>query len=452
MLPVRLFRECTGCGSQPRALKTAELPLEVRIGNITNGNVKLDVGDEKTLVKVEVGRIPINTDQAIVQEVFNSGELENFPLNGRNFLDIAQLEPGVQILDGVNIDPTKAGYFSISFDGHFGRITRTELDGVDVSDETVGASTENIPVSAIREFSAAQSNLDLSNELSATGAINLVTKSGTDSYHGELFGIFRDHGIASASLTHAPSQPAPYFQRNQDGVSVGGPILKDKLFFFGDGERTVQHLQAPVVISGPFSVYSGSFPSPFTEDNVLGRVDYEWNPAVRLFGRLSYFKNSDEATFFPSSFQLYDNRNVTRNAAFGANFSRGDYTHSIRASYLKFDNHLLDATAGTSLPFANSPVSINFNSFSAGPNFAAPQSTAQSDYQITYDGSRVMGNTSFISAQTGTTSKWIVSPHCMEPTRCSWRRTIYPGCAGAQKLPNCPLGSGWHNCLKPARL
>lgn len=423
-----------------KGFKTVEMPLEVRVDNITNGNVKLDVGDEKTLVKVEVGRIPLNTDQAIVQEVFNAGQLENFPLNGRNFLDIAQLEPGVQILDGVNIDPTKAGYFSISFDGRFGRITRTELDGIDVSDETVGASTENIPVSAIQEFSVAQSNLDLSNELSASGAVNVVTKSGTDSYHGEAFGIFRDHGIGSASLPHATSLPSPYFQRNQEGASLGGPILKDKMFFFGDGERTLQHLQAPVLISGPFSVYSGSFPAPFTEDDLLGRWDYEWSKSVRIFGRANYHKNSTEAVFAPSSFQVYNNRDHVRNAVLGTNFTRGDYTHSIRLSDLRFQNQLTDGTIGTSLPFADYPVSFNINSFSAGSNFAAPQSTTQSDYQITYDGSRVMGkHIVHFGANWNHIEVARFAPLYGTSPDVFGNGTIYPGCAGAN-TSNCPLG------------
>ena len=69
------------------------------------------------------------------------------------------LEPGVQIQDGDNFDPTKVGYSSISFGGRFGRTARIEVDGVDVSDETVGTTTEDIPASGIQEFSLAQSHV-----------------------------------------------------------------------------------------------------------------------------------------------------------------------------------------------------------------------------------------------------------------------------------------------------
>src|SRR5579863_4650327 len=208
--------------------------LTVLVGNTATFNATLPVGQESQVVEVQAGSVEVNTEQATVQGVLTRDQIENLPVNGRNFLDLAQLEPGVQIQDGTNFDPTKVGYSSISFGGRFGRSARIEVDGVDVSDETVGTTTEDIPASSIQEFSVAQSNLDLSNELTSSGAVNVTTKSGTNAYHGEAFGVFRDHGIGSASLPHATILPSPYFQRNQDGGNFGGPILKDKAFFFID--------------------------------------------------------------------------------------------------------------------------------------------------------------------------------------------------------------------------
>jgi hypothetical protein len=376
---------------EAKGFKTVQLPLDVRVDNTANGSVKLEVGQESTVVEVQASEVQVNTEQATVQGVLTASQIENLPVNGRNFLDLAQLEPGVQIQDGTNFDPTKVGYSSISFGGRFGRTARIEVDGVDVSDETVGTTTEDIPASSIQEFSLAQSNLDLSNELTSSGAVNVVTKSGTNAYHGEAFGLFRDHGVGSASLPHAAGLPSPYFQRNQEGASLGGPVLKDKLFFFGDGERTLQHLGAPVLESPPFAFYSGFFPAPFKENELLGRLDYQVTKSARLFGRFSYFKNSTNATFYPSSFQVYNNRDFTRNSVFGADFNTGSLTHTIRFSYLKFQNQIVDGTVGTSLPFANYPVSLNIGSFTVGPNLLAPQSTPQSDRQIKYDGSKAWG-------------------------------------------------------------
>jgi hypothetical protein len=376
---------------EAKGFKTAQLSLDVQVTNTANGSVKLELGQESTVVEVQAAEVSVNTEQAEVQGVLMADQIENLPVNGRNFLDLAQLEPGVQIQDGTNFDPTKVGYSSISFGGRFGRTARVFVDGVDVSDETVGTTTEDIPASSIQEFSIAQSNLDLSNDLTSSGAVNVTTKSGTNTYHGEAFGIFRDHAIGSASLPHASILPSPYFQRNQDGGNFGGALLKDKAFFFLDGERTLQHLQAPVLESAPFQGYSGFFPAPFIDDELLGRLDYQLTKTARLFGRFSYFKNSTNATFFPTSFQVYNNRDVTRNTVVGADFNTGSITHTIRFSYLKFQNQIVDGTRGTDLPFANYPVSINIGSFTVGPNLLAPQTTPQSDHQLKYDGSKAIG-------------------------------------------------------------
>jgi hypothetical protein len=376
---------------EAKGFKTTQLPVDVRVDTTASGSVKLEIGQESTVVEVQGTEVQVNTEQATVQGVLNSTQIENLPVNGRNFLDLAQLEPGVQIQDGANFDPTKVGYSSISFGGRFGRTARINVDGVDISDETVGTTTLDVPASSIQEFSVAQSNLDLSNDLTSSGAVNVVTKSGTNHYHGEAFGVFRDHSIGGASLPHATTLPSPYYQRNQEGASLGGPVLKDKLFFFADGERTLQHLSAPVLEGFPYNGYSGFFPAPFTDQELSARLDYQLTKTARLFGRYNYNKNSTDATFFPDSFQVYNNRNITRNTVVGVDFNTGSFTHTIRFSFLKFQNQLVDGTVGTSVPFADFPVSINNGTFSTGPNLLAPQSTPQSDHQLKYDGSKAWG-------------------------------------------------------------
>ena len=303
---------------EAKGFKTAQLPLDVKVDNTANGSVKLEIGQESTVVDVQASDIQVNTEQATVQGVLTASQIETLPVNGRNFLDLAQLEPGVQIQDGENFDPTKVGYSSISFGGRFGRTARISVDGVDVSDETVGTTTEDIPASGIQEFALAQSTLDLSNDLTSSGAVNVTTKSGTNTYHGEAFGFFRDSTVGGAKLlqpwdTATNSFINTPYQRNQEGGSVGGPILKDKLFFFLDGERTLQHLAAPVPEGPPYAQYSGTFSAPFHEDELQARVDYNLAKTARLFGRFNYFKNSVYATFFPSSFQVYNNLDYTRN-------------------------------------------------------------------------------------------------------------------------------------------
>ncbi|MFZ1032077.1 MAG: carboxypeptidase-like regulatory domain-containing protein, partial [Candidatus Acidiferrales bacterium] len=123
--------------------KTVQQGVIVRVGEISGINVSLQVGESNTVVTVAEQSVAVNTEQPSVQGVLNQEQIENLPVNGRNFLDLAQLEPGVQIQDGADFDPTKVGFSSISFGGRFGRTARIEVDGVDVSDETVGTTTEN---------------------------------------------------------------------------------------------------------------------------------------------------------------------------------------------------------------------------------------------------------------------------------------------------------------------
>ena len=371
--------------------KTTEVPVTVQVGNTANGNAKMEVGQASQVVEVEASSVAVNTEQATVQGVITESQIANLPVNGRNFLDLAQLEPGVQIQDGQNFDPTKAGYSSISFGGRFGRTARIEVDGVDVSDETVGTTTTDIPSSAIQEFQISQSSLDMSTELTSSGAVNVTTKSGSNAFHGDAFGQFRDSKF-SAALPTPPGFSAP-FQRSQYGGDFGGAIIKNKLFFFLDGERTIQHTSVPVPISAPFQAFSGTFSDKFHEGNALGRLDYQITKNVRAFFRFSDFQNILGATF-GYGYSLYDNKDVTRNFVGGVDFNTGSFSHAIRFSYLKFQNQIIDATTGSTLPFANihAELFMGATGLVAGPNLLAPQSTPQSDRQVKYDGSKVLGS------------------------------------------------------------
>jgi hypothetical protein len=369
-----------------KGFSTVAETLVVQVGNAATFNAKVAIGQESTVVEVQAGSVQVNTEQATVQGVITADQIENLPVNGRNFLDLAQLEPGVQIQDGTNFDPTKVGYSSISFGGRFGRSARIEVDGVDVSDETVGTTTQDIPASAIEEFQLSQSKLDLSNGLTSSGAVNVTTKSGTNTYHGEAFGYFRDHSAIAAALPTPAGLPAPGFERNQFGGRFGGPVMKDKLFFFLDGERTLNNLQAPVSLPAPFSADSGFFSAPFRESELLGKVDYQLTKSARMFYRYEYFANLTDATYFSSSFQVYSNKDDSRSHVLGLDFNTGSFTHSIRFEYLKFQNQIQNGDAGQ--PFSNSGLTLFIGPFAAGPNYLAPQSTPQSDHEYKYDGSK----------------------------------------------------------------
>src|SRR5260221_4137640 len=197
--------------------KALELPAAGQVGNITTSSVTLEVGATTTVITVEGAAITLNTEQSTIQGVVTEQQIENLPINGRNFLDLAQLEPGVQIQDGGNFDPTKKGFSSISFGGRFGRTARIEVDGLDISDETVGTTTQNIPINSIKEFQVSQSSLDLATELTSSGTVNIATRSGANQMHGQGFFYYR--GDAPSAKT---GNPAAQFNRKQYGASLGG--------------------------------------------------------------------------------------------------------------------------------------------------------------------------------------------------------------------------------------
>lgn len=442
-----------------KGFKTLQRGVLVAIGQISTVDVTLEVGSESAVIEVEAGTVAVNTSQASVQGVLTQDQIDNLPINGRNFLDLAQLEPGVQIQDGNNFDPTKVGFSSISFGGRFGRTARIEVDGVDVSDETVGTTTTSVPASALEEFQISQSTLDLSQELTSSGGVNVITRSGTNTLHGQAFGFFRDSSIAAA----LPGPKAP-FQRSQFGGNLGGPVIKDKMFFFMDAERTKQDLRAPVPLASddPLASFSGGFSSPFRETNLLGKVDYNLKPNVKLFYKYSYFQDLAVSTFGAISFQPFQDKNYTRTHVAGADFTSGAggaFTHSIRFEYLKFENTLTDAVRGTGLPFANFPLSLNIGAFASGPNLLAPQTTPQSDHQLKYDGSLVKGShifrygVAFNHLQGGGFAKFFsLTPSIFDPENGSLPDLTHPMgtgdigfahfgtfvCPGGQTKENCP--------------
>jgi len=388
---------------EAKGFKTTELPVVAQVGVVSSANVKLEVGNENQIIQVQGTEVAVNTEQATVQGVLTASQIDNLPVNGRNFLDLAQLEPGVQIQEGSTFDPTKNGFSSISFQGRFGRTARIEVDGVDISDETVGTTTQNIPASAIQEFNLSQSTLDLSTELTSSGAVNVTTRSGTNALHGQAFGFFRGNQTAAA----LPGPTAPPFQREQFGGRLGGYLIKDKLFWFIDGERSKQDLTAAEPFTSPFDSLGTTLVQPFREVQLDGRLDWQLHNNAHAFYRFNFDQNSQIRPFgSASSTQGFKNVNHTPSHTLGYDFSTGTYTHSIRFEYLKFRNGIVDGTgtipAGVDnpipglginigAPVAGSCVLSGGGSYCGGPNLLAPQATIQSNHEIKYDGSRVFG-------------------------------------------------------------
>jgi hypothetical protein len=126
--------------------------VNVKVGAVTPVTAALQIGAQEQVVEVTATSTDaaVDTSRATVDGVITARTIQNLPLNGRNFLDLAQLEPGVQVRDGGDFDPTKNQMVGVSIGGRSGCSTRIQVDGVDITDETVGTTTANISNESIQ--------------------------------------------------------------------------------------------------------------------------------------------------------------------------------------------------------------------------------------------------------------------------------------------------------------
>ena len=387
-----------------------EVTTRILTGTATPGSFKLSVGQESQTIEVTAGDIQVNTDQTNVSDVITREQIASLPVNGRNFLDLAQIEPGVQLQNGNSFDPTKSGYTGVSVNGTSGRTTRILLDGQDITDETVGTTIFNVSQGAINEFQLGRSTQDVAGEVTSQGAVNVATRSGTNSIHGEAFYIFQDQRALdanpNANANAAGVHVAPYFQRNQYGGSIGFPILKDKLFGFANAERIQQNSASPSNLGSIFTLnapvgqtlsLASQFPTvgtPYRQTYSTARLDHSGLFGGHYFARGSYNVDSTLTAGGSARFAAYPNRDNTYGLAFGADYAFGRFTHSFRGSYEKFHNLITDGSSSapynplTAAVTGSFPVTVNYtNQIYFGPNASAPQGTYQSDKQLRYDGS-----------------------------------------------------------------
>jgi hypothetical protein len=350
-------------------------------------------GDAKLQRLVVAGPVLINTETAEVRGAVNSGQMDQVPTD-RGFLDLSRLEPGVQLLDGQTLAPSKSGLSAASIVGRNGRTTRMLVDGLDITDEVVGATTTNLPVGGIQEVRVSQSLLPLSSGLASASVVNLNTKSGANDIHGQLFGNFRDKAAGVAKFPGELNNSNNSYSREVFGGNVGGAWKKDKLFYFVSGEYFKQDLKAPVVFNAPFDVIKGGYDAPFHQTEVTGRLDYKLSLRSQLFYRLTYDNSSVVNAFGGSNFQPLKSRDNTPGNAGGFDFTRGSTVHSVRFAYDHSSNKITDAVLGANVFNPAAGVSLNIgggSGFASGPNPQAPQKTVQANTEGRYDLTKVWG-------------------------------------------------------------
>jgi hypothetical protein len=198
-------------------------------------------------VTVEATPVAVQTTNASLSQVVHSEQVADLPLNGRNFVELATLAPGVSQGDqpgdffggGSSSETSIRGTFSLSVGGSRENRTDWLYDGVDNEELTSGAIGVVPSIDALQEFNVLTSNYSVQYGTRAGPTVLLISKSGTNQFHGTLFDFLRNTDL-NASSYFSPVNPE--YIRNQFGGSLGGPIIKDKTFFFFDyqGTRNIQ--------------------------------------------------------------------------------------------------------------------------------------------------------------------------------------------------------------------
>src|SRR5215469_13381094 len=260
--------------------------LRVEVGQVANATVSLKPGGTQEVVNVQANNeVQVDTVRSTVDGVITSQQIDQLPLNARNFMDLAKLEPGVNVRDGGSIDPTKTfAYRTVGVSGRGGTGTRVQFDGIDVTDETVGTTVANISNDAVSEFQLSRASLDMSTSLTSSGAVNVTSRSGGNQYHGSFFFFDRNQDF---SARNSPSQPGDNdpFHRRQIGFHAAGPFIKDKLFWFVNWERFYEadNGHSDVATVPFFPQMAGSVSAPVGIRYASGRLDWNTTSSIHLF-------------------------------------------------------------------------------------------------------------------------------------------------------------------------
>jgi hypothetical protein len=331
----------------------------------------------------------INPGPLRLESKFDGEVSDKLPINGRNYLNAGQLEPGVQAVDGRIFDPGKSGFQALSINSQPGRTTHYDLDEVEAMDETKGVSTLNLPSDAVREVIVSRATPEMFQSLNAAGAVRVATRSGGDEWHGDLFGNLRDRIVGLAGF---PSG-SPKYSRQQYGFGAGGAVIKDKAFLFLGGERTKQDGVLPIasqdlILPTNLGFNTTGLRSAYFRENMLtARLDYNLSDDIKWFARLSY-DNANQIGPSDSQSNFRNQLNVPA-AVVGVDWNHGRFVNSARFGYHQKMVNAINQDLGASTIVAGAPFHLQIGSAAFGPSDAGPRQTVQRDLFGRYDSSMI---------------------------------------------------------------
>ncbi|MBL8188218.1 MAG: TonB-dependent receptor, partial [Acidobacteria bacterium] len=369
--------------------------VDLTVGQTVSRNITLEVGQVSITLNDDLGAWAplLNTTSGVVDGVINNKVIQNLPLNGRNFLELALLIPGNA--PAPNFDPTKTNSVIISSAGQLGRGGNVTIDGSDNNDDVVGGPLVNVSQDAVQEFQIATNRFSAELGRSSSSVINVVTKAGTNDLHGSFSFFERDRRLQGLPATYNRSgNQTPPFDRQQYSGTLGGPLVKDRAWWFGSIEYRNQD---GAVLVGQRDVPTRTIRQNFAsapQDDLLGmaRGDWKASDADNLSFRYAIERLKDiGATKLDRAIGSASQRQNSRNnhQTFLTNWTRVLTPTAINSFSFSINNFI-----NRTIPVATGPQ-LTFPSIQDGVSFRVPQQTRMNRLQFADTLSLVRGAHSF---------------------------------------------------------
>jgi hypothetical protein len=239
-------------------------------GNRVRINATLSIGQVSETITVAATPSALQTDSSVVADTISEKQTQELPLNGRNFVQLVQLAPGVNegnqggLVSGAELDDHRQSA-EMSVNGQSDVLNDQMIDGADNNERLIGSVGVRPSVESIAEMEVQTSDYSADVSRTGGGVINIITRSGTDKFHGSLFEYFRNDIFDAYTYDFGATLPKNEYRWNQFGGSISGPIIRDKTFFYGDyeGYREVA-AGAPSIIEVP-SAFELANPGNFSD-------------------------------------------------------------------------------------------------------------------------------------------------------------------------------------------